>query len=140
MDLLELATRLFKDKVAGGAGLDSAAVMQALGGLLGNGGGGGLDLGQLVGRLQGGDLAALAQSWLGDGANQSMSLQQVLQLFGDGALGDFAGRLGLERDAAGQGLAAMLPELIDGQSRGGSLLDAVGGVGGLLGAAGKLFK
>ncbi|MGE0485286.1 MAG: YidB family protein [Gammaproteobacteria bacterium] len=139
MDLLELATRLFKDKVAGGAGLDTAQVMQALGSLLGDGRGG-LDLGQLVGRLQGGDLAALAQSWLGDGANQPMSPQQVLQLFGDGALGDFAGRLGLERDAAGQGLAAMLPELIDGQSRGGSLLDAVGGVGGLLGAAGKLFK
>ncbi|MCB1746624.1 MAG: DUF937 domain-containing protein [Gammaproteobacteria bacterium] len=139
MDLLELATRLFKDKVGGGGGLDSAAVMQALGGLLGDGRGG-LDLGALVGKLEGGGLAALAQSWLGDGANQAMSMQQVVQLFGDGAIGDFAARLGLETDTASQGLATMLPELIDRQSSGGSLLDAVGGVGGLLGAAGKLFK
>ena len=67
MDLMKIATQLFLSKLGGaGGGLDAATVQNALGGLLG-GSDGQLDLGALMGKLQGGGLAAMAQSWLGDG-------------------------------------------------------------------------
>jgi uncharacterized protein YidB (DUF937 family) len=61
-------------------------------------------------------------------------------MFGDSTIGDFASKLNLDKSAATDGLAGMLPGLIDGSSKGGSLLDAVGGAGGLLGMASKLLK
>lgn len=140
MDLMKIATQLFISKLGGaGGGLDAGAVQSALGSLLG-GGDGQLDLGDLLGKLQGGGLASMAQSWLGDGANEGISPQQVMSALGEGQIGNFASQLGLSGDQAAGGLAGMLPELIDQSSSGGNLLDAVGGASGLLGAASKLFK
>lgn len=140
MDLMQIATRLFMQKMGGAGGsLNSDAVQNALGKLLG-GGDGQLDLGDILGKLQGGGLGALAQSWLGDGANNGISAQQILAAFGQGKVNEFAGEIGVTEDQATDGLAGMLPELIDKHSSGGSLLDSVGGASGLLGAASKLFK
>jgi len=137
MDILKLATDLFMQKVGGG-NLDAATVQGALAGLLGDGGQ--VDIAGIVDKLQGSGLAALATSWLGDGGNAPMVPAQVLEIFGQGQIADFAATTGIETERAAGGLAAMLPELVDKCSSGGSLLDAVGGAGGLLGAASKLFK
>jgi len=141
MDLMKMAVQLFTDKLGSqGAGLDKGTVTQALGGLLGDGGGN-IDLGSIVSKLDGGGLATLAQSWLGDGANSSISPQQIMSLFGDSAVGDFASKLNLDPSAASNGLSEMLPALIDSNSKGGGLLDSVlGGSGGLLGAASSFLK
>lgn len=137
MDILKLATDLFMQKVGGG-NLDAATVQGALAGLLGDGGQ--VDIAGIVDKLKGSGLAALASSWLGDGGNAPMAPAQVLEIFGQGQVADFAATTGIETERAAGGLAAMLPELVDKCSSGGSLLDAVGGAGGLLGAASKLFK
>ncbi|MGR8921064.1 MAG: YidB family protein [Gammaproteobacteria bacterium] len=140
MDLLKMAAELLLENLGGkGAGIDQNSVQQALLGLLGSDAAGGLDLSQVLGKLQGGDLMSMAASWLGDGDNTPMDPAQVGSLFGQAKLGAFAGALGIDEDTAAGGLAGMLPELIDKNSKGGSLLDAVGGGAGLLGAASKLF-
>ncbi len=140
MDLMQMATRLFMDKLGGAAGnLDTSQVSSALGGLLG-GADGQIDLGDILGRLNGKGLGALAQSWLGDGGNEALSASRIFDLFGSDDVSGFASRLGLDTDTAASGLAGMLPELVDGNSQGGSLLDAVGGASGLMGMASKLFK
>ena len=140
MDLLKLATQYFIERLgANGGGLNEGAVSSALGGLLGSGDGN-IDLGSIISKLDGVGLASLAQSWLGDGANDGISAQQVLSLFGDSNIGDFASELKLDKSTATDGLASMLPELIDGNNKGGNLLDAVGGGGGPLGMASKFLK
>ena len=140
MDLLKLATQHFISKLgANGGALNEGTVASALGGLLGSSDGK-IDLGSIISKLDGGGLASLAQSWLGDGANSGISAQQILALFGDSQIGDFASQLNLDKSTATDGLAGMLPELIDSNSKGGNLLDAVGGAGGLLGMASKFLK
>ena len=140
MDLLNLATQYFIGRLgANGGGLNEGAVSSALGGLLGSGDGN-IDLGSIISKLDDVGLASLAQSWLGDGANDGISAQQVLSLFGDSNIGDFASELKLDKSTATDGLASMLPELIDGNSKGRNLLDAVGDGGGLLGMASKFLK
>ena len=141
MDLMQMAVQQFTDKLGSqGSSLDAGAVTQALSGLLGDGAGN-IDLGSIMSKLHGGGLATLAQSWLGDGANSSISPQQIMSLFGDSAIGDFASSLNLDAATASSGLSEMLPELIDSNSKGGGLLDSVmGDSGGLLGAAASFLK
>ena len=141
MDLMKMAVQLLTDKLGSqAAGLDEGVVTQALSGLLGDGAGN-IDLGSIMSKLDTGDLASLAQSWLGDGANSSISPQQIMSLFGDSAVGEFASKLNLDSATASNGLSQMLPELIDSNSKGGGLLaSALGDSGGLLGTAASFLK
>lgn len=107
----------------------------ALSGLLGDGQGG-IDLAGLASKMaQSGDLGSILNSWLGDGANDSISADKIMSLLGDANVADFAGKLGTDSATAANSLSQAVPKMLDGGSSGGSLLDAVGGVGGLLGAA-----
>lgn len=140
MDLMNIAADLFRGKLGNaGQDIDTGSIVQALRDLMGDGNGQ-LDLAGIVGRLEGSGLTALASSWLGDGKNEALSPQKIVDLFGSEGLGAFARQLGLDDDTAAKGLSGMLPELIDKHSSGGSLLAAVGGGGGLLGAASKLLR
>lgn len=144
MDLLKMgATMFMNSKQSGdaGSGLDMGALTSALTGLMGGsgGGGGGLDLGSLVSRMDAGGLGAVAQSWLGDGANEAISPGQITELLGGDTVSNFASQLGLSNDEAAGGLADALPQMLDKASSGGSLLDSIGGVSGAIGLAGKLF-
>ncbi|SDD53421.1 YidB family protein [Aquimonas voraii] len=137
--LLRMGAQLFqKEAGAPAQGLPIEAIVQALLGLLGDGSGK-LDLAGLVQKFSGGGLASLAQSWLSDGANASIGGAQLMQVLGAGAIGDFAKQLGIDVGSATQGLEAAIPAIIDKASSGGSLLEAAGGVDGLMGMAGKLF-
>jgi uncharacterized protein YidB (DUF937 family) len=138
MDLKSLATQLIMNKI--GAANDASAAESAVGELLG--GTDGFDLGSLVGQLTGagGDIAQKAQSWLGDGANESISSSQLQAALGADKIDAFAQKLGINREQASSGLAETLPQLIDKGSRGGSLLDSAGGPAGLIGLASKFFK
>ncbi len=139
MDLLKVATDLFLNKLGeSGINLDPQMVGQALSALLGSGSGQ-LDLGALVSQLGSSGLGSLAQSWLGDGENQSFSVDQLASLLGESKLANFSESLSLEGNVAGNALAEMLPQLIDQNSSAGGLLDSVGGVSGLAGMASKLF-
>lgn len=137
--LLRMGAEIFQKQAGTPAqGLPIEAIVKALIGLLGDGSGK-LDLAGLVQKFSSGGLASLAQSWLGDGANAPLGGAQLLQVLGSGAIGQFAKQLGIDTGSATQGLEAAIPAIIDKASSGGNLLDAAGGVEGLMGMAGKLF-
>ena len=120
-------------------GVDPDTVVGALTSLLG-GADGQVDFGALASKMaSSGELGSLVSSWLGDGANDAISPQQILGLFGQGSIDRFAGEIGTDPDRASQGLADVLPQMLDAGSSGGSLLDAVGGASGLAGLAKGLF-
>jgi uncharacterized protein YidB (DUF937 family) len=121
-----------------GSGLDIGTLGTALSGLLG-GGQGGIDLGSLMSKFSSAGLGSLVNSWLGDGANQSISADQVMDMFGSSKISEFASTLGLSQEEAAGGLSDAIPQMVDKASSGGSLLDSVGGLSGALGMAGKLF-
>lgn len=141
MEILEMGAKLLKQNLGSNASTD--AISGALGQLLGASGGK-LDLAAIVAQLsKGGGLQSVVSSWLGDGANDAISPDQVVSAFGEAKLADFAKQVGVDSGKAAGGLANALPQMIDKFSSGGNLLETAlgssGGVGGLLGAAKKLF-
>ena len=89
--------------------------------------------------MNSGGLASLAASFLGDGDNEPMSASNLLGMLGDSKVQDFASQLNLDKDQAAEGLSNMIPDLINQNSQGGSLLKSVGGSL-LSGLGSKLFK
>ena len=138
-ELLKIGAQAFQsgiaDKITGSLSLDT--IMDALAGLM-PGDGNKVDLGALMERMQGGGLAAMAQTWLGDGDNDGIDAGQLVDLFGRDSIRSFAGKLGLDEGTALSGLQQAVPKMVDKASSGGSL-DAIGGLSGALGMAGKLF-
>ncbi len=120
-----------------GGNLDQGSVVSALGSLLG--GSDGLDFGDLISKFQGGGMADLVSSWLGDGSNAPVAPNQLADMLGGDRIADFASQLGMSPDDAASGLAEAVPQMIDKASSGGALLDSIGGLGGVMGMAGKLF-
>ncbi|NNF17398.1 MAG: DUF937 domain-containing protein, partial [Gammaproteobacteria bacterium] len=123
-----------------GSNVDTGTAASALSNLLGSGSS--INLGDVVGQLQnqGGSLATMAKSWLGDGENMPMSPSQVSEVLGSEQVQDFAQKLGVDQNEAAAGLSDMLPKLIDKTSSGGNLLESLGGLGGLAGMASKFMK
>jgi uncharacterized protein YidB (DUF937 family) len=122
-----------------GSGLNSDMLSNALASLTGDSAEGGMDIGSLLGKMQGGGMADLAASFLGDGANAEMQNSQVTDLFGSDKISQFANQLGLSESEAVGGLREAMPQMMDQASSGGSLLDSIGGISGAIGLAGKLF-
>ena len=137
--ILKIGAKAFQsqlgEELAGSLSLDK--IMDALAGLL-PGEGKSVDLSALVGKMQGGGLASLAESWLGDGGNAGIGAEQLMSMFGSGDIMRFADKLGLDQDTALEGLKGAVPEMVDKASTGGTL-ESLGGVGGVMGMAGKLF-
>ena len=139
MDIMQIGAQLLQSKL--GNNIQTSDVASALSGLLG---GDNFDIGSLISKIQGNSgLASMAASWLGDGANSAMSGSQVMDIFGKDKVSEFASKLNIDEGTANNGLADMLPQLIDKASSGGSLLESAlgstGGAGGLMGMVGKLF-
>ena len=139
MDIMQIGAQLLQSKL--GSNVQTGDIASALSGLLG---GDNFDIGSLISKIQGnGGLASMASSWLGDGANSAMSGSQVMDIFGKDKVSEFASKLNIDEGTASNGLADMLPQLIDKASSGGSLLESamgsMGGAGDLMGMAGKLF-
>ncbi len=140
-DLLQMGASIFqKSNLSGNAGTnaDLSSIISAFGGLTGSKEG--FDLGGLLKNLNSGGLEDIAGSWLGDGANKNISPDQLSSILGQDKIAEFASKLGLSENEASGGLSEALPQMVDKASSGGSLLDAFGGIEGLAGMAGKLFK
>jgi len=138
MSLLQMAAQLFLDKSDGNTGLDAGTVSGALKNLL-PGDGNDLNIGALVSQFGSGGLTSMVGSWLGDGDNEAIGGSNIVDALGSDKVASFASELGMDSDKASEGLAGMLPELINKNSSGGSLLDSVGGAGGVADFARKLF-
>lgn len=133
MEILQLGAKLLSERL--GLQLDQGTVASALSALLGDGQGN-IDLAGLAAKMtSSGDLGGILGSWLGDGANSAIPVDRILGLLGEGDVSEFASRLGTDTDSAAAGLADVLPQIMDSASSGGKLLDSVGGLGGLMGAA-----
>lgn len=133
MDFKNIAAGLLADKL----GVDNAQVGGIMDKLVG--GGDKMDVAGLLGNLKEKGLGDVADSWLGDGANQSISADQLKDALGAEQVTEAAAKLGTDENSLLGGLQAALPQLVDKASSGGSLLDSVGGLGGLAGMAKKLF-
>ncbi len=133
MDIVQTATQLLSERL--GIDIDPATLSGALSQLLGDGSGN-IDLAGLASKMaSSGELGNIVSSWLGDGANASISADSLMGLLGEGRVENFASQIGTDTGTAAEGLADVLPQVMDQASSGGSLLESVGGVGGILGAA-----
>ena len=124
-------------------GLDVSDISNALGSLLGNAEGG-LDLSSLVGSLSQNGLGAIVGSWLGNGENASISLDQVKDLLGSDKIAAFASQLNLSEESAAGALADALPQVVDQATSGENsivedMLAQVGGAEGAMNMLGKMF-
>lgn len=133
MDFMNLAQGMLAKKLGG----DSAAIGGVLDGLLG--GGDKADIGGLVEGLKEKGLGDVASSWLGDGENAEISADQLKDVLGGEKVAEAAAKLGTDEGSLLDGLKDALPQLVDKASSGGSLLNAVGGIGGLAGMAKKFL-
>lgn len=122
---------------AGGSDLVSLAgkLIQQAGGVQG-----------LAGMLHQGGLGEAVQSWVGSGANQTVSGDQLNQALQGGGLGsvlqEAAGKLGMDQGQLSGALAQVLPHVVDHLTPDGQVPQGQGGgfdIGALAGLAGKLF-
>lgn len=118
-------------------GLDPQMLMALVGSLLASSGG----LQGLLAKLQSGGLGDAVQSWIGTGANQPVSGDQLGSALGPDLMGMIAAQLGGSPAQASGTLADLLPGLIDRLSPKGQLptsndLGGLGGLGALLGGGG----
>ena len=67
----------------------------------------------VIEKFRAGGLSDVVASWVGTGANASVSGTQVQQVLGDSAIGGLASSLGVDHAQASASLASVLPELIN---------------------------
>ncbi|BAH39777.1 MAG TPA: DUF937 domain-containing protein [Gemmatimonas aurantiaca] len=75
----------------------------------------------IVQKLQSGGLGDVVQSWVGTGANAPVTGAQLQDALGGDVLQSVATQAGVSPEAAGTGLASVLPELVNQLTPGGSL-------------------
>ncbi len=126
------------------AGLDENHIVNALNTLVGNGAGG-LDLVKFVGGLSQNGLGEIVGSWLGNGENKAISMEQIMTLLGADNVATFASDLGLSKESAASALANVLPQVVDLATRGeGTIMDEMlantGGSNGAMEMLSKMFR
>jgi len=124
-----------KQASAGAAGgLDPQMLMGVVGSLMNNAGG----LQGILAKLQQGGLGQAAQSWVGTGANQPVSADQLGGALGPDLMGMIAKQMGGNQQQAAGTMADLLPGLIDKLTPQGQLPsdNGMGALGALLGGKG----
>ena len=145
MDLLKVGGQLIQGNSDDATtGLDIGDIANALSGLISNGEGG-LDLASLVGGLSQNGLGEIVGSWLGNGENKSISVDQITDLLGSDKISEFASNLGLSEESAKGALVDALPQVVDQATAGeGGIMDEmlaqVGGPAGAMDMLGKMFR
>lgn len=118
-------------------GLDPQMLMGVVMGLINQAGG----LQGLLAKLQAGGLGEASQSWVGTGANRSVSPDQMGSALGPDLMGMITRQMGGNTQQASNTMAELLPDLIDRLTPQGQLPadNGLGGLGALLGggAGGK---
>jgi uncharacterized protein YidB (DUF937 family) len=93
--------------------------------------------------MQAGGLSNIVASWLGNGANATVSPDTITELLGADKINAFASQLGLSEQSAKTAIADALPEIVDKASPNGSILENIienaGGLKGLTDIASKFF-
>ena len=101
---------------AGGMGGLLGSLLPALGGMLAGGG-----LQQVLSGFQANGLSAQTDSWIGTGANEPISGEDVRKAVGEEELAKIAAQLGVSEDEAADAVAQVLPTVVDKVSPEGHL-------------------
>jgi len=144
-DLLKVGAALIQgnsDDATTGLNVDDIA--KALDGLVGDGQGG-VNLIPFVSGLGENGLGAIVGSWLGNGENTSISMEQITELLGSEKVSEFASTLGLSEESAQNALSEVIPQVVDTATSGeGGILDEMleqaGGPQGTMEMLGKMFR
>ena len=67
----------------------------------------------LVNKFQNGGLGDIISSWVGTGANQPISADQIINALGADKIHEIADKLGVGDNQVSDGLASVLPQIID---------------------------
>lgn len=130
-----------------------AGLEDLLGGLLGGGAEGGLDVSQLqsmagpimeqinaqgglpalLEKLQSGGLGDVVGSWLGQGANAPISGDQISQALNPDTLSNIASQTGLSVDQVSEGIGQIIPGVVDQLSPNGQLPTSADDLSSILG-------
>lgn len=94
-------------RAQGGGGLGDI-LGQVLGGAAAGGG-----LGALIEQMGRAGFGDQARSWVGRGENQGLPSGALEQIFGAGGLAEIARQAGLTQEETSQGLAQLMPEVVD---------------------------
>jgi uncharacterized protein YidB (DUF937 family) len=112
---------------ASGGGGQAALIAAVLGMLTNSANGasaGGGGLGDLLARFEQAGLGDAAQSWVGTGANQAVSADQISSALGSDTIAQLAQQIGLPAgDTAGH-LSELLPQVIDRLTPNGAVPEA----------------
>ena len=115
-------------------------ILSTITGMLSNDGGHG-GLGGLVGKFQQAGMGDAIGSWIGTGANQAVTGDQLGNVLGEDALSGLAQKMGLNVGEAGGVLAQVLPELINHMTPAGEApTTGLGNAGDLMGMLGGLLN
>ena len=115
MSLLDIAAQaLGGANVAGGSSTAISEVMNLVNCYPGG-------IGGLVGAFEKNGLGGVASSWVGTGANQPVSSQQVQSGLGNEAISSIASKLGVSPDIASGVVAQLLPHVVDHMTPGGQI-------------------
>ena len=132
MGLLDTLVGELGGSLEGNAGAHQD-LLQGVMGMFANRGG----LAGLVSMFQQKGLGSLVASWISTGQNLPVSAAQITDALGSEQLGQLAAKVGLSPQAAGAGLAQLLPTLVDRMTPNGQIPQGGGDLlGGLLGALG----
>jgi uncharacterized protein YidB (DUF937 family) len=118
MDINELVSKV-TDGTRGSHG-----TLSSLMGMMGGQDHGGLN--SLLSSLQSGGLAGQVSSWLGQGANQPVTGQQVASALGSDKIGKLSQQTGLSHGEVADHLAQQLPAVVDKLTPGGKVPDKSG--------------
>ena len=97
--LLQIAMQMLANRGGGGTG---GGALESMGGLNG-----------IINAFQQSGLGHLADSWVGTGENLPVSADQLSNVLGSDKIGEIASQLGMSQGDAADGLAKILPELIN---------------------------
>ena len=138
MDLLQMGAQILSQQMGGNANSDS--MQNVLNSLIGDGDS--MDIASLVAKMQGGSggLGEIVQSWLGDGENAAISPSQLQDVIDTERLQQSASELGTDQDSLLEMLSGAVPQMVDNGSKGGSLLDSLGGLEGVANLAKGFFR
>jgi uncharacterized protein YidB (DUF937 family) len=100
----------------GGGGSGVNALLPVLAGVLASGG-----LSKIMGGLKANGLSAQADSWVGTGANQAVSADDMAKAVGPEELQQIAKQLGVSESEAADVVAKALPQVVDKVSPSGQL-------------------
>ena len=124
--ILQLGSQLFGNKLDtnGDGALDMNDAGKILSSLMG-GNDGSVNLGNLQERAQENGLGSLFASWLGDGENMPISMEQVTAFISSDKINEIASQFGISPNSVLSGLQEALPAMVDKASKGGSFIEGI---------------